>query len=143
MGVKGAKGQPKTPGSGRRKGVPNRATERHRRLLALVEANDDAINAKVIEEAKSGANWQATALYYKHLRPPPPRLSPTPLIAETPTTIEQVRVLCAELAVKVLAGVLDTDAAQVAATLLKSVESSIVSHDLAELLARLQRESKT
>jgi hypothetical protein len=135
-----AKGHVKV--GGKRKRSHNKATLRERRLQMAVDAADDDITKKVIEEAKSGANWQATAIYYRYLRPRPPKLNSTPLNVEPPRTIEEVRAVCAELAVRVLAGALDTDAAAVAATLLKSVENSIVGFDLAQLLEKLKSEAK-
>jgi hypothetical protein len=108
--------------------------------MQLVDANDDIINTGIIEAAKAG-DPAARVAYLKYLRPRV-RLNPTPVTVERPETIEQVRAVCAELAVKSLAGALDLDAAQVAAGLLRSVEASIVSHDLAELLERLKAEAK-
>jgi hypothetical protein len=64
------KGQPKTPGSGKRKGSLNKGTIRTRRLIA--EGDEKKIIDKTTNDAKSG-NLQAQALYYKFLRPPPPR----------------------------------------------------------------------
>ena len=134
------KGRPKT--GGRKLGTLNKRTERERRLITLIDANDDDINRRVIEEAKTGANWQATTLYYKFLRPRAPKLNSTPLNVVEPRTVEDVRALSGKLAIEVLAGALDIDVAQVTAALLKNVESSIVGFDLAQLLERLKTERK-
>jgi hypothetical protein len=137
MGFK--KGQPKVPGSGRRKGSLNHGTVRTRRLIA--EQDDTDIVKQTVTAAKGG-DIAAQGLYYRFLRPRPANLNPTPLEVPEPKTIEDVRALCGKLAIEVLAGALDTDAASVTASLLKSIESSIVSHDLAVLLERLKSEGK-
>jgi hypothetical protein len=133
------KGTPKPPNSGRRKGQANRATERERRLLALVDANDSAINAHVIELARGGSAVHQT-VYYRFLRPPGPRpkVNPTPTVASEPKTIEDVRKATAELLVKLLAGELDIDAANAAAAMLKTISDQIVGTDLQQAVDELK-----
>jgi hypothetical protein len=82
------KGKPRPPGSGRRAGTPNQSTVRARRLIS--EADDRAIVNKTLSEAKAG-NFAAMSLYYRYLRPPPPRgatFTSTPFELRAPTTLE-------------------------------------------------------
>jgi hypothetical protein len=135
-----AKGKPRPPASGRRKGVPNRGTLRARRLVA--EADDKDIVATTVREAKTG-NMSAQAIYFRYLRPPRPKLNPTPVEEiDKPATVEQVRSLTADLLVRALRGELDLDAATTASALLKTIESSIVGFDLATLLEELKLKAK-
>jgi hypothetical protein len=85
-----AKGKPRPPNSGRRKGSPNKGTERARRLIS--EADDKAIVDKVVEAAKTGADPHATGLYFRYLRPPLPRsASVWPIDLEPPKTAQEAR----------------------------------------------------
>jgi hypothetical protein len=134
------KGEPRPPNAGRRKGSRNKSGAYARRMA--VEAEDREIDDTVIEAAKAG-DHTAQALYYRHLRPPQPRLNPTPVDVPKLKTIEEVRQAVAELFVRVLAGEQDLDAAGVAASLLKAMESSIVGDDLAKLLADIKTRTGT
>jgi hypothetical protein len=133
------KGKPKPADSGRRKGVPNKRTVRERLLIA--EGADKEIVDKTVAAAKAG-DLAAQALYYRFLRPPRPRVNRTPIEANKPRTIEEVREVNADLLVKTLAGELDLDAATVASALLKVMETSIVGVDLAQLLDELKAKAR-
>jgi hypothetical protein len=91
-----AKGKSRPAGSGRRKGTPNRNSERARRLIA--EGDDGKIVAKVVADAKAG-DAEARRLYFRHLRPPAPKseqfVGPIPYIV--PTTVEMARATILEL----------------------------------------------
>jgi hypothetical protein len=88
--AKFAKGQPRPPNGGRRKGSANKGTVRARLLIA--EGEDKKIVDKTIAEAKAGS-VHAQALYYKFLRPPPPRseLFIGPIEYTKPTDVESAR----------------------------------------------------
>jgi hypothetical protein len=126
---------------GRVKGTPNRATERQRRFLEAVNEDDRQIIDRTIADAKAG-NLQAVALYYRFLRPPRPRLNPTPIEMTKPETIADVRAAAAELMIKAMGGELDLDAAGAASAFLKAIESSILGFDLAQLLAELKAKAR-
>jgi hypothetical protein len=64
------KGKPKPATSGRRKGTPNKGTERARRFIS--EADDKEIVDQVVRDAKVN-NPEALHVYFRHLRPPSPR----------------------------------------------------------------------
>jgi hypothetical protein len=135
--AKFAKGHAHNPRSGRPKGSPNKGTTRAKRLIA--DADDEDIVKQTVAAAKTG-DIAAQQLYYRFLRPPRPRLNPTPVEIPRPTTIEDVRNAGGDLVIKTLVGELDMDAATVAAALLKAVESSIVGSDLEGELAALREE---
>ena len=84
-----AKGKSKPANSGRRKGTPNKGSERARRLVS--EAADAAIVKKVIADARSGADPEARRLYFRYLRPPSPRTLGAPLDLEPPNSAEEAR----------------------------------------------------
>jgi hypothetical protein len=79
---------------GRRKGTPNKGTERERRLIA--EGDDKAIVEKVVNDAKAG-DVEARRVYFRHLRPPPPETFVGPIEYEAPKTIEAARATILEL----------------------------------------------
>ena len=81
-----AKGKPRAANAGRRKGTPNRGTERARRLIS------EAIVDKVVKDAKAN-NPAALALYFRFLRPPAPRAKTfiEPIDYMSPKTIEEAR----------------------------------------------------
>jgi hypothetical protein len=135
------KGQPKPPNGGRKKGTPNKGSIRAKLLVA--EADDSAIVKQVVDLAKGGSALHQS-IYFRFLRPPAPKpkVNPTPVAVRTPKTVEEVREINGELLAKVLAGKLDLDAAQVAAGLLKAVETSIVGFDLQALLDDLKRRAE-
>jgi hypothetical protein len=135
------KGGPRPPNAGRRRGTPNKATERHRRLLASVDANDKAINDNVIAAAVAG-DRPAQGYYYKFLRPPPPKLNLTPTAMSEPKTIEDVRKATAELLVKVQNGEVDLDAAGVSMALLKLLGDNIVGTDLQKAVDELKAKAQ-
>jgi hypothetical protein len=124
---------------GRVKGTPNRATERARYLISA--ADDKEIVDRTIADAKAG-NMQAQALYYRFLRPPRPRLNPTPIEMGKLETIADVRAVAAQLTVRTMGGELDLDAAGAASAFLKAVENSIVGFDLAGLLTEMKAKAK-
>lgn len=83
------RGQPRPSNAGRRKGTPNKGTERARRLIA--EGDDKAIVDKVVEEAKAN-NPAALALYFRYLRPPLSRTTSVwPIDLEPPKSAEEAR----------------------------------------------------
>ena len=51
---------------GRRKGSPNKGTERARRLIS--EADDKAIVDRVVREAKDNTNPESARLYFRYLQ---------------------------------------------------------------------------
>jgi hypothetical protein len=73
---------------GRRKGTPNKGTERERRLIA--EGDDKAIVDRVVNDAKAG-DAEARRVYFRHLRPPPSETFIGPLDYKAPETVEQAR----------------------------------------------------
>jgi hypothetical protein len=87
-----AKGKPRPAGAGRRKGTPNHGTERARRLIS--EEADKEIVDKVIEAAKLN-DPDARRIYFRHLRPPLPRVEAFigPIDYTAPTTPEEARVM--------------------------------------------------
>ena len=85
------KGQPKTPGSGKRKGSVNKNTERARRLIA--EGDDKIIVNQVVEAAKAGDRG-AQQTYFRFVRPSPPAALTTPIAGyKTPDSVEEAREL--------------------------------------------------
>jgi hypothetical protein len=134
------KGQPKPANGGRRKGTPNKGSVRARRLVA--EGNDKAIVDEIVEGAVRG-DRAAQLMYFRFIRPPRPKLNPTPIALPRPESIEDVRAIVARLVVEVLAGKLDLDAAGAASALLKAMESSIVGVDLKQLLDELKAKTST
>jgi hypothetical protein len=76
---------------GRVKGTPNQVTERRRRLIEAIDADDKAIVDRVIAGAKVGEP-EAIRTYFRYLRPPPRSemfLDPTDYM--TPETSEEAR----------------------------------------------------
>jgi hypothetical protein len=82
-----ARGKPSPAGAGRRKGTPNRGTERARRLIS--EADLEAIVKQVVEGAKLG-DPDARRTYFRYLRPPTPRFAGT-IDLEPPKTAQEAR----------------------------------------------------
>ena len=98
-----AKGKPRAANAGRRKGTPNRSTERARRLIS--EADDKTIVDKVVKDAKAN-NPAALALYFRFLRPPAPRAKTfiEPIDYMSPKTIEEARRAILELGERLAKG---------------------------------------
>jgi hypothetical protein len=134
------KGKPRPPNAGRRAGTPNRRTDLERHLIS--QADHQAIVDAIVVDAKAG-DQTAQALYLRYLRPPRPRVNPTPIDVVKPVTAEDVRSATTELLVRVLAGELDLDAANAASALLKAVQSSIVTFDLQKLVDEWKARQKT
>ena len=61
-----AKGKPRHPNAGRRRGTPNKGTVRARRIAS--EGDDKLIADSIIRDAKSG-DANARALYLRYIRP--------------------------------------------------------------------------
>jgi hypothetical protein len=98
-----AKGKPRPPNAGRRKGSPNKGTERARRLIS--EADDETIVTRVITGAKAGEP-EALRVYFRYLRPPTPRF--LNLIAlEPPKTAQEARDAIARITSMVAMGEVD------------------------------------
>ena len=100
-----AKGQPRAPGAGRKKGRVNKATEAARKL---VTADDDkAIVERVVEQAKGGDNV-AIGYYLRFLRPPVPRSTAiAPIELEPPKTAQEARDAIARVTSMVAKGEVD------------------------------------
>lgn len=94
------KGKPRPTNAGRRKGTPNKATERARRLISA--ADDKAIIEKVVADAKVGEP-EALRIYFRFLRPPLPRfLGPIDYVAAR--TPEAARAALLELSERLAQG---------------------------------------
>jgi len=84
-----AKGKPRPPNAGRRKGSPNKGTERARRLIS--EADDKAIVDQVVRDAKAN-NPHALQVYFRYLRPPVSRTTSVwPIDLEPPKNAQEAR----------------------------------------------------
>jgi hypothetical protein len=82
---------------GRKKGTPNKATERQRRLIEAVNADDRAIVDQIIADAKS-RDPESRRLYLRHLRPPLSRETFIgPIEYAAPKTVEAARAAILEL----------------------------------------------
>jgi hypothetical protein len=106
------RGGQKPANSGRRKGTPNRGTERERRLIA--EGDDQQIVSKVVAEAKAG-DPGARQIYFRYLRPGPPRpasFAPAPFAYMKPTTMAEANAEMNRIAEAVAGGELDLDTGQ-------------------------------
>ena len=90
------RGKPRPPHAGRRKGTPNKGTERERRLIA--EDDDKEIVKQVIANAKAG-DVEARRVYFRFLRPPPsrPETYIGPIDYEAPKSVEGGRAAILEL----------------------------------------------
>ena len=100
-----ATGQPRAASSGRRKGTPNKNTVRAKQLVA--EGKD----AKIVERVMLGAeNGEAEALriYFRYLRPQPPRTLGTVAIA-APRNAQEARDSIAEIVGMLAAGEIDVE----------------------------------
>ena len=83
------KGKPRPLNAGRRRGTPNKGTVRARRLVSEVE--DSKIVRRVVTAAIAG-DPEATAVYFRHLRPPPPRAAPDkPFDLDPPKSAQEAR----------------------------------------------------
>lgn len=88
---------------GRKKGTPNRGSERARKLIS--EADDKVIVDRVILGAKAG-EAEALRTYFRYLRPPTPRF--LNLIAlEPPKTAQEARDAIARITSMVAMGEVD------------------------------------
>ncbi|HZZ23594.1 MAG TPA: hypothetical protein VFE60_13930 [Roseiarcus sp.] len=115
-----AKGQPKPPNGGRRKGTPNRGTVRAHRLVS--EASDKVIVDKVVQDAESG-DHAARQIYFRFLRPPQPKsasFTPQPFELRKPTTMEEAGAETLRIADAVALGQLDHDSGQFLIAALKT-----------------------
>jgi hypothetical protein len=81
-----AHGKAKT--GGRRKGTPNKGSERARRLIS--ETDDATIVKRIVAQAKVG-DPESSRLYFRYLRPPSPRTTGAPVYLEPPKTAEEAR----------------------------------------------------
>jgi hypothetical protein len=79
---------------GRRKGTPNKGTERERRLIA--EGDDTEIVKQVIANAKAG-DVEARRVYFRFLRPSRPETYIGPIDYEAPKSVEEGRAVILEL----------------------------------------------
>jgi hypothetical protein len=122
------RGQPKPPSGGRRKGTPNKGTERARRLIA--EGDDREIVAKVIAGAKAG-DPEARRIYFRHLRPPPPSPAPEATFAPAPFDLRAMATLkdaseeLLRIAGAVAAGELDHGTGQFLITIIKAFAETL------------------
>ena len=97
-----AKAHPKH--GGRRKGAVNKATLAARKLI---EADDKAIIAKLIESAKGGDNV-AMGLYLRYLRAPIPRQTAvTPIELDPPKNAQEARDAIARVTSMIAEGAAD------------------------------------
>jgi hypothetical protein len=127
------RGMPKTPGSGRRKGTPNKGTERARRLIA--EGDDKAIITRIIEGAKTG-DPVSQGLYLRFLRPPPPRFTPAPVGLAPPTSAEEAVRQIAEMVARVGDGAMDFESAH---ALIEGLKAFVGAYDVAVLESEVRR----
>jgi hypothetical protein len=89
---------------GRVKGTPNKATERQRRLIEAVDANDKAIIESLIRDAKAG-DASARTIYFRFLRPPQPRGTLVePIDYSAPKTTEEARAVILTLGERLAKG---------------------------------------
>jgi hypothetical protein len=122
-----AKGQPKPPNSGKRKGSINKSTARARRLTS----DDDEIVRRTVGDAKTG-NLQAAALYYRFLRPPrpTPKFVPTPIGLKPVTTAKEAAAQIAAVIARLDAGELDLESSH---ALLEALRAFVAAYTAVEL----------
>ena len=84
------KGEPRPANAGRRKGTPNKVTERARRLISA--ADDKKIVDGVVSSAELG-DVEARRIYFRYLRPAPSRSETyiTPIGYVAPKTVAEAR----------------------------------------------------
>jgi hypothetical protein len=89
---------------GRKKGTPNKRTERERRLLAEADDADKAIVDRVIFAARNG-DPEATRIYFRYLRPSAAReMFVRPVSYAQPKTVEEARATLLVLGVRLAKG---------------------------------------
>lgn len=101
-----AQGTPRPANSGRRKGSPNKGTERARRLVS--ESDDKAIVQRVITGAKAGEP-EALRVYFRYLRPPTPRFL-NPIDYTPPQSLEEARAAFLGLGQRLMSGEIPLEA---------------------------------
>jgi hypothetical protein len=101
-----AKGKPRHPKAGRRRGTPNKGIVRARKLV--MESDDKIIADKVIEAAKNG-DVQAWATYYRYIRPPAAKVVGKPIDLKPPTTAQEARDSIALIARMIAIGAIDAE----------------------------------
>jgi hypothetical protein len=123
------KGKPRHPKAGRRKGTPNRGTERAKRLISA--GDDNKIIGRTIAEAKAG-NIAAQAIYYRFLRPPPPRPKFIAAPVELPqvVTAKEAVAQIAAIVTRVGSGDLDLEGSQ---ALIEGLKAFVAAHSAIEL----------
>jgi hypothetical protein len=77
---------------GRKKGTPNKSTERRRRLLAAIDDDDREIIDRVIADARNG-DHAARQIYFRFLRPSSRETFVRPIGYAKPKSVEQAREL--------------------------------------------------
>lgn len=111
-----AKGKPRPPNAGRRRGTPNRGTERARRLIS--DDDDKQIVERVITGAKNGEP-EPLRVYFRYLRPPTPRFL-TPIDYTSPQSLEEARAAFLELGQRLMNGEIPLEAHDALITGLKA-----------------------
>jgi hypothetical protein len=95
---------------GRRKGTPNKATVRRRRLLDAIDDDDKAIVDRVILGARNG-DPEATRIYFRYLRPSAAReMFVRPIAYAEPKTVEEARATLLVLGVRLAKGEISIEA---------------------------------
>jgi hypothetical protein len=95
---------------GRRPGSRNKLTEHERRLLEAADADDEAIVARVIAEAKAG-NVAAMGLYFRFVRPAMRETFVRPVEGYTkPESVEEARERILALGVQLTIGAVSVEA---------------------------------
>jgi hypothetical protein len=104
-----AKGKPRHPNAGRRKGTPNKGTVRARQLVA--ERDDKTIIDGVIEGAKLN-DPSARTIYFRYVRPSSPRTGTylKPIEYTTPKTVEEAHATVLELGKRLAKGEISIEA---------------------------------
>ena len=102
------KGKPRPANSGRRKGTPNKSTERARRLAAEADADDKAIIERVIAGAKNGEP-EPLRVYFRYLRPPTPRFL-APIDYTSPRSLAEARATFLNLGQRLMNGEIPLEA---------------------------------
>jgi hypothetical protein len=103
-----AKGKPRHPNAGRRKGTPNKGTTRAKRLIS--EGDDKKIVDAIVAAAKLG-DIEARRVYFRHLRPPPPHSERyvEPIDYTAPKAVEEARGVILDLGERLAKGTISLE----------------------------------
>jgi hypothetical protein len=130
-----AKGHPKPPNSGKRKGSVNKGTERARRLIA--EGDDKAIVDKVVHDAKAG-DPVARTVYFRFLRPPTPqpKFVPASIGLKPAATAKEAAAQIAAVVARLDAGDLDLESSH---ALIEGLRAFVAAYSAAELEVEMEK----